>query len=155
MHISGKRRLLLKSILAGGTGSLTPMLFAQPALHMKVYKSEGCGCCEAWIDHLKENGFSIEARNVPSPGDYRETGGIPKDLGSCHTGVIQGYAIEGHVPAADIKRLLKDRPAARGLAVPAMPLGSPGMEGNRRDAYDVFLVQSNGVRSVYAHYKAG
>ena len=155
MDISSKRRLILKSILVTSAGSATPLLFARPVLHMKVYKSEGCGCCEAWIDHLKTNGFSIEAKNVPSPGDYREIGGIPKELGSCHTGVIQGYAIEGHVPASDIKRLLKDRPAAKGLAVPAMPLGSPGMEASRRDAYDVFLVQSDGARSVYMHYRAG
>ena len=155
MNPASKRRLILKSILIGSAATATPLLFAQGAPHIKVYKSEGCGCCEAWIDHLKSNGFSVEAKNVPSPADYREAGGIPKELGSCHTGLIQGYAIEGHVPAADIKRLLKDRPVAKGLAVPAMPLGSPGMEGNRRDPYDVFLVQANGTRSVYAHYKAG
>ena len=155
MNILNKRRLVLKGILVGGVGSATPLLFAQPAARIKVYKSQGCGCCEAWIDHLKTNGFAVEAKNVPSPGDYREIGGIPKELGSCHTGVIQGYAIEGHVPAAYIKRLLRDRPVAKGLAVPAMPAGSPGMEASRRDAYDVFLVQSNGARSVYAHYKAG
>lgn len=155
MNILSKRRLVLKGILVGGVGSATPLLFAQPAARIKVYKSQGCGCCEAWIDHLKTNGFAVEAKNVPSPGDYREIGGIPKELGSCHTGVIRGYAIEGHVPAADIKRLLRDRPVAKGLAVPAMPAGSPGMEASRRDAYDVFLVQSNGARSVYAHYKAG
>ena len=155
MNFSSKRRLILKSILVSSAGSATSLLFAQTAPHIKVYKSEGCGCCEAWIDHLKTNGFSVAAKNVPSPGDYRKIGGIPNELGSCHTGVIQGYAIEGHVPAGDIKRLLKDRPAAKGLAVPAMPAGSPGMEASRRDAYDVFLVQSNGTRSVYTHYKAG
>jgi hypothetical protein len=90
--------------------------------------------------------------NVDNPSDYRERGGIPNALGSCHTAMVKGYAIEGHVPANEIKRLLAEKPKARGLAVPGMPLGSPGMEAGRKDAYDVFLVHGNGRTSVYKHY---
>lgn len=117
-----------------------------------VYKSEGCGCCEGWIKHLEQNGFRVNARNVPSTSEYRERLGMPKELGSCHTAVVQGYAVEGHVPATDIKRLLAQKPKAVGLAVPSMPLGSPGMEGPRRGPYDVFLATAGGKRSVYHHY---
>jgi hypothetical protein len=104
------------------------------------------------VKHLQANGFAVKTNNVDNPSDYREKGGIPNKLGSCHTGMVAGYAIEGHVPASEIKRLLKEKPAAKGLAVPAMPLGSPGMEGPRKDPYDVLLVQANGRAAVYKHY---
>ncbi|WP_370662885.1 DUF411 domain-containing protein [Massilia timonae] len=103
-----------------------------------VFKSASCGCCSAWVEHLKANGLATRVVNVDNPSDYRERGGIPNELGSCHTGVVRGYALEGHVPAKEIKRLLADRPTAKGLAVPAMPLGAPGMEGPCNDPYDVF-----------------
>ena len=135
MNILSERRLILNGVLVSGSGSATSLFFAQPALHLKVCKSEGCGCCEAWIDHLKTNGFFVGAKNVPSPGNYRKIGGMPEELGSCRTSVMRGYAIEDYVPAACIKRLMKDRPAAKGLAVPAR---SPAMEASRRDAHDVF-----------------
>lgn len=117
-----------------------------------VYKTEYCGCCKEWVKHLEANGFTVKAQNVASPSDYREKFGIPADLGSCHTGRVNGYGLEGHVPASEIKRLLAEKPKAKGLAVPAMPLGSPGMEGPRKDPYDVFLVQTNGSHTVYKHY---
>lgn len=116
------------------------------------YKSARCGCGQGWIEHLKPNGFAVKARDVDDPGAYRRKFGIPDDLGSCHTGFVQGYAVAGHVPAADIKRLLAEKPKARGLAVPSMPLGSPGMESPRKDPYDVFLVRADGSTSVYQHY---
>jgi hypothetical protein len=119
---------------------------------INVFKSASCGCCSAWVEHLKANGLSTRVTNVDNPSDYRERGGIPTALGSCHTGMVQGYAIEGHVPAKEIKRLLSERPKARGVAVPAMPLGSPGMEGPRKDPYDVFLVHATGRTTVYKHY---
>jgi hypothetical protein len=150
-----KRRVLLQAILASASSvTLGAPLFARAAAApvVEVYKSEGCGCCEGWVEHLKANGFKVNAKNVASPSDYREKFGIPKELGSCHTGLVQGYALEGHVPASEIKRLLAERPKAIGLAVPSMPLGSPGMEGDRSDPYDVFLVQAGGRRSIYKHY---
>ena len=148
-----KRRIFNQAILMSALG--VPFLTHAAAPVVEVYKSESCGCCGAWVDHLKANGFAVKVNNVANPSNYREKFGIPNALGSCHTGVVEGYAIEGHVPAAEIKRLLAQRPKARGLAVPAMPLGSPGMEGPRRDPYDVFLVHADGRSTVYAHYNAG
>lgn len=146
-----KRRTLLQAILM--TALPMPVLTrAAAAPVVEVYKSEGCGCCEGWIEHLKTNGFAVKAQNVGDTGAYRQKFGIPNDLGSCHTGFVQGYGVEGHVPAADIKRLLAEKPKAKGLAVPSMPLGSPGMEGPRKDPYDVFLVKADGSTSVYQHY---
>lgn len=117
-----------------------------------VYKSATCGCCKEWIKHLEKNGFSVRTHEVDNPSDYREKFGIPQRFGSCHTGVVNGYALEGHVPAADIHRLLKQKPKAAGLAVPSMPMGSPGMEGPRQDPYDVYLVKQDGNATVYNHY---
>lgn len=134
------------------------VLLAVPALAsaampvIEVFKSESCGCCEAWTKHLKEHGFTVKVNNVASPSDYRQKSGIPSTLGSCHTAKVAGYAIEGHVPANEIKRLVASGVKARGLAVPAMPLGSPGMEAARSDPYDVFLVEPDGRSIVYKHY---
>ena len=144
------KRLISKSALAAALS--LPMLAMAAAPVIDVYTSEYCGCCAAWVDHLKANGFAPKVTNVANPSDYRERGGIPNELGSCHTAIVQGYAIEGHVPASDIKRLLAEKPKAKGLAVPAMPLGSPGMEGPRKDPYDVLLVQADGKTKVFKHY---
>ncbi|MFC5510454.1 DUF411 domain-containing protein [Massilia jejuensis] len=145
-----KRRLF--SQVAFAAALFTPVFAMAAAPVIEVFKSESCGCCGAWVEHLKANGFTTRVVNVENPSDYRERGGIPDKLGSCHTGMVQGYAIEGHVPASDIKRLLAQKPKAKGLAVPAMPLGSPGMEGPRKDPYDVLLVQTNGSTKVFKHY---
>jgi hypothetical protein len=145
-----KRRLLLSALLAGSLG--LHLIAAAAAPVIEVYKSASCGCCTDWIKHLEASGFAVKASNVANPSDYREKLGMPQELGSCHTALVHGYAIEGHVPAADIKRLLQERPKATGLAVPSMPLGSPGMEGPRSDSYDVFLAQADGRYSTYRHY---
>jgi hypothetical protein len=146
-----QRRTLLEAILVT-TLPVSVLARAAPGPVVDVYKTVGCGCCEGWIEHLKANGFSVKAQNVSDTGAYREKFGFPNDFGSCHTGFVQGYAVEGHVPAAEIKRLLAEKPKARGLAVPSMPLGSPGMEGPRKDLYDVFLIKVDGSTSVYQHY---
>jgi hypothetical protein len=104
------------------------------------------------VDHLKANGFTTTVKDVRSTAEFRREAGVPDNLQSCHTAIVEGYAIEGHVPAADIHRLLKTRPKAKGLAVPGMPLGSPGMEANRRDPYSVLLFQTDGRVSVFAKY---
>lgn len=147
-----KRRTLLQAILAGALGVHLGAQAALPAI--EVYKSASCGCCEGWIEHLRRAGFKVNAHDVANPSDYRAKFGVPDALGSCHTALVQGYALEGHVPAAEIKRLLAERPKAKGLAVPAMPMGTPGMEGPRSDPYDVLLIQADGRHSVYRHYGA-
>lgn len=117
-----------------------------------VYKSATCGCCKSWIKHLEANGFKVIAHDVANPSDYREKFHMPDQFGSCHSAKVQGYAIEGHVPASEIKRLLATRPKATGLSVPAMPMGAPGMEGPRSDPYDVLLVRDGKPATVYKHY---
>lgn len=145
-----KHAILLKTIMAGALA--LPLLASAVTPVIEVYKSATCGCCTAWVEHLKANGFTTKVKNVDDTSDYRAKFGMPQALGSCHTAMVQGYVIEGHVPAADIKRLLAEKPKAVGLAVPSMPLGSPGMEGPRKDPYDVLLVQANGNYSSYQHY---
>jgi hypothetical protein len=119
-----------------------------------VYKSESCGCCKQWVQHLLQAGFAVEAHDVDNLGPIKERVGIPYGKGSCHTAEVGGYFVEGHVPAADIKRMLKERPSAKGLTVPGMPAGSPGMEipSGKVDPYDVLLVAKDGTTSVYAHH---
>ncbi|HYD96480.1 MAG TPA: DUF411 domain-containing protein [Noviherbaspirillum sp.] len=145
-----KSQLLLKAAMAALLTA--PVLASAAAPVIDVYKSAYCGCCGDWVKHLESNGFTVRTHNVANPSDYREKHGIPNDLGSCHTGVVAGYAIEGHVPAADIKRLLAERPNAKGLAAPGMPMGSPGMEGSRKDSYDVLLVDGNRRTRVFSHH---
>ncbi|TDY35379.1 DUF411 domain-containing protein [Janthinobacterium sp. 75] len=142
---------LLRGAFAALLGLPTFAMAALPVI--EVYKSASCGCCSEWIKHLETNGFTVRAKNVEIPAQYRKLAGIPDQFGSCHTGLVNGYAIEGHVPASEIKQLLRDKPKARGLAVPAMPVGSPGMEGPRKDAYDVLLVKNDGSTKVYKHYR--
>ncbi len=122
------------------------------AAEVTVYKSPTCGCCKEWVKHLQANGFAVIAKDVPDVAPYKQANGVPPTLGSCHTARVNGYTIEGHVPAADIQRLLKERPKVRGLAVPGMPVGSPGMEGTHKERYDVLTFDRNGRTSVYARH---
>ena len=120
-----------------------------------VVKNPQCGCCNAWIEVLEGDGFNVttEDRSNSDLAVFKFESGIPKDMMSCHTAKIGGYFIEGHVPASDIKRLIKERPDALGLAVPAMPYGSPGMgPEEEREAYDVFIIMTNGIAEVFQHY---
>ena len=134
------------------------MLLAGPAFAardvIEVFKSSTCGCCTKWIGHLRANGFEVQAHDVGDISVSRAKLGVPQALGSCHTGRVGGYLIEGHVPAADIQRLLAERPSAAGLAVPGMPHGAPGMEGDAMDPYDVLLFQTSGRYTVYQRYGA-
>jgi hypothetical protein len=125
---------------------------------IEVWKTASCGCCKDWVKHVQSAGFEVKAHDVSDDAKRkkRQQLGLPEAYGSCHTALVSGYVLEGHVPARDINRLLKERPAALGLAVPAMPIGSPGMDGpeygGRRDKYAVLLVQRNGGKSVYQQY---
>ncbi|HYD96520.1 MAG TPA: DUF411 domain-containing protein [Noviherbaspirillum sp.] len=148
-----QRRSFLQGTLAALLLPAFSARAAQPVI--EVYKTPTCGCCHLWVDHLRANGFTVTARDVSDTSPYRRKFGVPEELGSCHTGVVGGYAIEGHVPAQDIKRLLAEKPKAKGLAVPGMPMGSPGMEqGSRKDPYDVMLIQADGRHKVYRHVGA-
>ena len=123
------------------------------AAEITVYKSPTCGCCKEWVKHLQANGFNVIARDVPDVSRYKAANDVPVTLGSCHTATVEGYVIEGHVPASDVKRLLKERPPIRGLAVPGMPIGSPGMEqGSHKERYDVLTFDKQGNTSVYARH---
>ena len=129
---------------------------AEP-LTVTVKKTASCGCCKAWVDHLKGSGYRVKTENVIMSQlmSFKLKHGIGPKHASCHTARIGGYTIEGHVPAREIARLLKERPDAIGLSVPGMPIGSPGMEvGDQRDAYDVLLIKKDGTTEVFAHYTA-
>jgi len=134
--------------------------FATPAISyaeltlpkITVYKSPTCGCCKKWVKHLEENGFEVEAHNSQDMFSVKQQMGITRNIQSCHTGEIDGYFIEGHVPADDIKRLIKEKPNAAGLSVPGMPMGSPGMEGKRKDTYSVLLVSEDGKQQVFSKH---
>lgn len=130
---------------------------AEERVKADVAKTSGCGCCVAWIDHLEQHDFSVSSRNMAMGRlmQYKMANGITPKHASCHTAKIGGYTIEGHVPAPDIRRLLKERPDAVGLAVPEMPIGSPGMEvGTEREAFDVLLLLRDGSSKVFASYPA-
>lgn len=145
-----KRRLVLA--LLGGSAMAVGAPAGAAGPHLAVFKNPSCGCCTAWVDHLKAFGFGVTVTEVSDTAGPRRLAGIPEQFGSCHTARVAGYAIEGHVPAADIRRLLKERPKAIGLAVPGMPLGSPGMEvpGGQRDRYDVMLIERDGTTRVWS-----
>lgn len=118
-----------------------------------VYKSPTCQCCSGWVDHLKQHGFAtrVEAQRDLAP--VRTRLGVPGRLAACHTAVVDGYLIEGHVPADDIRRLIAEKPSAKGIAVPGMPIGSPGMEmGSRHDPYEVLLFDASGQTQVFARH---
>src|ERR1700720_226470 len=117
-----------------------------------VYKDPACGCCKKWIEHLVKHGYRVDAKDTPNMTEIKRTLGVPSGLTACHTAVVNGYLIEGHVPAADIARLLEQKPKIAGLAVPGMPMGSPGMEGPRAQHYQVFSFDKAGKTKVFASY---
>lgn len=121
-----------------------------------AYKSPTCGCCELWIEHMRTAGFRVEVRDTADMAAIKVGAGVPVGKGSCHTARVGQYYLEGHVPAGDVKRLIAEQPDARGLLVPGMVLGSPGMEqGGVKQPYDVLLLAQDGSTSVYAHYDDG
>ncbi|MBA4252877.1 MAG: hypothetical protein C0441_02855 [Comamonadaceae bacterium] len=160
-----QRRTLLRSATAlSGLAATTllalsaPLALAQarrPLPVMEVWKDPHCGCCDDWITYLEKNGFSVRAFDTGNIA-VRQRLGMPEKYGSCHTALIGGYVVEGHVPAADIQRLLRERPAALGLSVPGMPIGSPGMDGplfgGRRDPFHVLLVGRDGSSRIWASH---
>lgn len=151
--IARRRQLILSTALAVVGASARAMAAGTP---VEVWKGPACGCCKDWVKHLEANGFRVTASHDSGNSEARARLGMPVRYGACHTAEVAGYAIEGHVPAQEVRRLLKGRPAAIGLSVPAMPRGSPGMDGPEigalHDPYDVLLVLRDGSTRVYQSY---
>ena len=143
------RRLFTASLLALAALPVRQVLAADPMF----YRYPGCGCCEAWTQRMAEAGLAVAMADRDDLTAYSASLGIPAGLEGCHVGEIDGYVISGHVPPEDIRRLLAEKPAARGLLVPGMPMGSPGMEmGDHKDRYDVLLLAADGTTSVFASH---
>ena len=123
----------------------------QVATPIAVYKSPTCGCCGKWVEHMKAAGFNPTVTDLPNVSTVKQSMGVPSNLQSCHTSSVGGYAIEGHVPADVVRKLLKEKPKVAGIAVPGMPIGSPGMEqGDRKDKYDIVAFTKDGSQQVFA-----
>ena len=154
--ISRRTTLLAAAAAAAlAAGASTLAQAASPKPLVEVWKDPNCGCCHLWVEHLQAEGFEVKVNDVGNTA-ARKRLGMPEALGSCHTARVGGYVIEGHVPAADIRRLLKDKPQGLGLSVPGMPIGSPGMDGpeykGRKDPYAVLLVQRDGSTRTFTRY---
>ena len=146
--------MMKTGILAVAIAAMMFNVIAYAGDDITVYKSATCGCCNKWINHLEQNGFKVKGVDVDNVIPYKIKYGLTPRLASCHTAVIEGYTIEGHVPAKDIRRLLKEKPDLIGLSVPQMPVGTPGMEqGNRKDPYQVIGWDKNGKESVFTDYQ--
>ena len=145
------RRNLVLGLAALPLVGALPAMAAAPTI--LVYKNPSCGCCVNWVKHLEAAGFTVTVKEVDDTSVMRKRLGLPEEFGGCHSATVAGYVLEGHVPAADVTRLLATRPTALGLAVPGMPVGSPGMEvGDRVDPYDVLLIDRAGRATVFARY---
>ena len=148
-----QRRLFIQSLAATASTSALPLLAQTAKPQVEVWKDPSCGCCKDWIAHMQSSGFAVKSYDSGNTA-ARARLGLPQRLGSCQTALVGGYVVEGHVPASDVKRLLKERPKALGLAVPGMPVGSPGMDGpeygGRKDRYDVLLVQADGSSRTFS-----
>lgn len=168
MSWSGKRRGILIAVaavvvagagllLALGTGAGPEGATGEAASgpEMVVYRSPTCGCCTAWVEHMRDAGFRVRVEDRSNLAPVKAEMGVPHDLSSCHTARVDGYVVEGHVPAEDVRRLLAERPDVRGLAVPGMPVGSPGMEGPRPEPYAVVAFDGEGGREVFARHGPG
>ena len=155
--MSPKNKLTRRAVLtlAAMTAFAGPALAAAASAQITVWKTPNCGCCKDWVKHLETNSFDVVTHDVKETASKRQALGLAEKYGSCHTATISGYALEGHVPARDIQRLLREKPIAIGLAVPGMPVGSPGMEmGTGADAFDVVLVLKDGSSRVFQSYAA-
>ena len=139
-------------VLIAGTAFVSPPTKDAGALEVTVYKNPTCGCCSKWIAHLEANGFKVDAHDVADLTQVKLEHGIRRELTSCHTALVDGYVVEGHVPAEDIQRLLQKRPDVVGLAVPGMPMGSPGMEGPTSEPYNVLTFDRNSNTTVFAKH---
>lgn len=132
---------------------LTPAVWAADALPtVEVYKSPSCGCCGKWVEHMKANGFKVVTHEMNDVTPHKQRLGVPVGMGSCHTAEVGGYLVEGHVPAADVKRLLAEKPKAKGLVSPGMPQSAPGMDMPGKQPYEILLVRQDGSTSSFARH---
>ena len=147
--------VLMAALVSIGGSALAQRAASGAAPMVQVYKSPTCGCCANWVKHLQQHGFRTQVTDMENVADIKAQRGVPARAQSCHTAVVDGYVIEGHVPAADVQRLLKERPAVLGLAVPGMPIGSPGMEvpNMKPQPYDVLAFDKQGQLRVFASHK--
>jgi len=147
-------RVLIGALLAALVSVNGPTLAQRPAPTVRVYKSPTCGCCANWVKHLQQHGFTTQVTETDDVADIKAKNNVPSRVQSCHTAIVDGYVLEGHVPAADVQRLLKERPAVVGLAVPGMPIGSPGMEvpNVKPQAYNVIAFDKQGQLKIYASH---
>ena len=152
IHISGAIAVAGLLVIIGGLLFFSAPVRKADVIEITVYKSPTCNCCSKWVDHIRQAGFVVTAENRTDLDSIKRSAGVMPNLQSCHTALVEGYIIEGHVPASDIKRLLQERPAVTGLSVPVMPMGSPGMEGSYRDPYDVLAFDRAGRTKVYSSY---
>ena len=143
-----RRDFLATAVMA----AFAPAVLAQEATLVEVWRSPTCGCCGEWVKHLQKNGFATRVHMVEDTGPVRRAAGLPDRLGSCHTARVNGYVIEGHVPASDIRRLLAQKPKALGLTAPGMPAGAPGMDIPNSPPYEVLLVKDDGSTSLYKRH---
>ncbi len=142
-------------VLLSGAAGMQSLRASGDAPVIKVFKSPSCGCCGKWVDQAKAAGFKVEITNTENMEVVKKQAGVPEHLQSCHTASVDGYVIEGHVPFKDIRRMLKMRPKARGLSVPGMVTGSPGMEyGNEREPFNVVLFDASGSEKIFQSYPA-
>lgn len=144
---------LIVVITAGAIWYIINNYYEQQSSQVVMYKNPGCQCCDKWANYLQDNGYSVKLDRSVSVQSVKTDQDVPYDMSSCHTALIDGYVVEGHVPVDAINRLLEERPDAIGLAVPGMPMGSPGMEGASTEPYDVYLFDKNGDRTVYESYQ--
>ena len=146
-----KRFAIVLAVL-GVLGSAAHAL-AEELPAMTVWKSPWCGCCGNWVEHMTAAGFEVQVKEVEDLGLVKRMAAVPDTLQSCHTARVGGYTVEGHVPAADVVRLLEERPDALGLVVPGMPSGSPGMENGERDPYHVLMLKRDGETEIFSSYR--
>jgi hypothetical protein len=155
------KTLLAALLLAGSAAAQAATPNTSPVPRdlplVTVHKSPYCGCCVKWIEHMQAAGFEVEVVNTDDMTPVKQRVGIPPGKGSCHTAEVGGYFVEGHVPADDVKRLLAEKPAARGIVVPGMPIGSPGMESpdGHVQAYEVQLIDKQGMSSTWSRHGRG
>lgn len=138
--------------IAFATSFVGSSLAAAAVPNVDVYKSPTCGCCGQWVRHMRANGFTVVIHDIADVDTFRAKAGVPPQFAACHTALVDGYVVEGHVPAADIRKLLAERPKAVGLAVPGMPASAPGMDSPGAGAYEVLLLQANGAARTYHRY---